>query len=164
MTACGNADDGDGPRLRERARLQHFFRMVRGTMSNSGIAPTFEGLGFLPNGTSSDATGVSGDGSVVVGYAPGVGTTQAFSWSGGTMTPLGSLNPSTTTFSQAFGTNFNGSVVVGMSYSYASVIGPEWFSSGSSPQDDVSQTYTSYGATRHSRRVSCRAWRLCRCA
>src|SRR6516164_6866709 len=83
------------------------------------IAPTFEGLGFLPNGTSSDATGVSGDGSVVVGYGPlgpGVGPTQAFSWSGGTMTPLGSLNPSTTVPSQAFGTNSNGSTVVGMSY------------------------------------------------
>jgi|SRR6516165_9975232 probable HAF family extracellular repeat protein len=86
-------------------------------MSNSGIAPTFEGLGFLPNGTSSDATGVSGDGSVAVGYATNsTGLTQAFSWSSGVMTSLGSLNPSTPVFSQAFGTNSDGSTVVGMSY------------------------------------------------
>ena len=86
-------------------------------MSNSGIAPTFEGLGFLPNGTSSDATAVSGDGSVAVGYATNsTGLTQAFSWFSGVMTSLGSLNPSTTVPSQAFGTNSNGSTVVGMSY------------------------------------------------
>ena len=80
------------------------------------VTASFEGLGFLPNGTSSDATGVSGDGSVAVGYATNsAGLAQAFSWSSGAMTSLGSLNPTVPVFIQAFGTNSNGSVVVGTS-------------------------------------------------
>jgi probable HAF family extracellular repeat protein len=83
--------------------------------------PRFEGLG------SFYATGVSGDGSVVVGYGNPVNTTEAVRLTGatlkgngsaGTLTGLGYLSNSsgTASFSQAFGTNYDGSVVVGMSY------------------------------------------------
>ena len=86
--------------------------------------PHFEGLG------SFYATGVSGDGSAVVGYGPNAsGNTEAVELSGaslkgqgssGTLTGLGFLNgPSgsgSNGTSQAFGTNYDGSVVVGMSY------------------------------------------------
>ena len=67
------------------------------------MAAQFQGLDFY-------VTGVSGDGSVVVGYGNG----EALSWSDGTTTGLGFLNLSGP--SQAFGTNSDGSVVVGMSY------------------------------------------------
>jgi probable HAF family extracellular repeat protein len=73
------------------------------------MAAQFQGLDFY-------VTGVSGDGSVVVGYGAGSsGGTEALSWSDGTTSGLGflSLLPS---YSQAFGTNYDGSVVVGMSY------------------------------------------------
>ena len=74
------------------------------------MAAQFQGLDFY-------VTGVSGDGSVVVGYgANSSGRTEAFSWSDGTTTGLGFLNPPSAGFSQAFGTNSDGSVVVGMSY------------------------------------------------
>jgi len=84
--------------------------------------PRFQGLG------SFYATGVSGNGSAVVGYgANASGYTEAVELSGanfkgqgssGTLTGLGFLNaPSGSVgYSQAFGTNYDGSVVVGMSY------------------------------------------------
>ena len=80
--------------------------------------PRFEGLG------SFYATGVSGDGSVVVGNftnASGYGEAGQLSGvslkgngSSGTLTGLGFLNgPSGSNgFSQAFGTNYDGSIVV----------------------------------------------------
>ena len=75
----------------------------------------FQGIGFLGTGTSSTATGVSGDGSVVVGYATSSsGYVEAFSWTGGTMLGLGALPYGITSW--AYGTNYDGSVVVGMSY------------------------------------------------
>jgi uncharacterized membrane protein len=71
--------------------------------------PRFEGLG------SFYATGVSGDGSVVVGYGSETvrltGATLKGNESSGTLTglngPSGSGGPS-----QAFGTNYDGSIVV----------------------------------------------------
>ncbi len=77
---------------------------------------SFQGLGFLP-GTSpsgSWATAISSGGSVVVGYDDySGGLAEAFSWTAGTMTPLGF--PGGTTQSRALGANSNGSVIVGYS-------------------------------------------------
>jgi probable HAF family extracellular repeat protein len=79
----------------------HAFSWYAGTMSD---------LGSL--GGSSYATGISADGSVVVGYS---GTTaQAFRWTGGVMTGLGTLSGSK---SWANAVSADGTVVVGYSYS-----------------------------------------------
>src|SRR5262249_6750565 len=52
-------------------------------------APSFEGLGDLPGGsTSSVAWGVSGDGSMVVGESEAAAGTQAFAWANGVMVDL----------------------------------------------------------------------------
>jgi len=62
----------------------------------------FQGLNFY-------VTGVSGNGSDVVGYgANSSGYLEALEWSGGITTGLGSLPYGLA--SQAFGTNFDGSV------------------------------------------------------
>ena len=57
-----------------------------------GLQPTPIALGFLPGfETNSIATGVSYDGSVIVGRSGGTNM-EAFRWSGGVMTPLGFLS------------------------------------------------------------------------
>jgi probable HAF family extracellular repeat protein len=86
------------------------------------------GLGVLPGGSYSTATGVSADGSVVVGsgtYNPGSGLLQAFRWTQtGGMVGLGFLTGGTN--SAATAVNANGSIVVGYSSS-TSVPGGEAF-------------------------------------
>lgn len=78
------------------------------------------GLGCLPGDTYSQGCGVSGDGSVVVGYSyrgpavwlPGLGGTQAFRWTeAGGMVGLGYLPGGTS--SRAFGVSADGGTVVG---------------------------------------------------
>jgi len=49
-------------------------------LGGGGAAPQFHALGFLPGDTSSVATAVSGDGSVVVGYSSGPSGNSAFLW------------------------------------------------------------------------------------
>ncbi len=63
------------------------------TPSFAGIIPSFQGLGDLTGGgVGSFASGVSGDGSVVVGRSFGASGTEAFRWtSGGGMVGLGDL-------------------------------------------------------------------------
>ncbi len=78
---------------------------------------TFEALGFLPDSTNSGswATGVSSDGTVVVGYG-NVGSTsntEGFSWKSGKMKTLGFQKGDTN--SKAYSTNSNGTVIVGYS-------------------------------------------------
>jgi probable HAF family extracellular repeat protein len=80
------------------------------------------GLGDLSTAggeTRSEANGVSGDGSVVVGFARNAVSVEAFRWSGGTMTGLGTIQPGDS-HSAAYGVSSNGEVVVGFS-------GPEAF-------------------------------------
>ena len=78
-------------------------------------AASFTPLGFLSGGTGSHASGVSADGSVVVGYATyNNRDIEAFRWTGGVMTGLGILSDYTA--SQAFGVSADGSVVVGDSF------------------------------------------------
>jgi len=69
------------------------------------------GLGFLPGGNFSDATGVNADGTVVVGLSPLL-PPQAFRWTAATgMVGLGFLPGGN--FSFANGVNADGTVVVG---------------------------------------------------
>jgi uncharacterized membrane protein len=75
---------------------------------------SFQGLGVLPGGSGSWATGVSGNGNgtVAVGYGDATGSPQeAFSWKGGTITGLGFLPGYTQ--SHASGVNSDGTVIVG---------------------------------------------------
>jgi probable HAF family extracellular repeat protein len=76
------------------------------------------GLGDLPGGEfSSQAYGVSGDGSVIIGPGNSGSGTEAFRWTaGGGMVGLGSLLGSGFS-SVAYGVNGDGSVVVGESQS-----------------------------------------------
>lgn len=111
--ACGVSTDGLG---------------VVGTSYSSAFRWTVAGgllsLGALPGGWWSQARGVSGDGSVVVGLGnaavdqSGQTWQRAFRWTASTgMQSLGSLTLSNG--SEACATNHNGSVVVGMSSSEA---------------------------------------------
>ena len=53
-------------------------------------AQSFQGLGFLPGYTGSNATGISADGTVVVGTSIGPNSSQAFRWTAvGGMVGLG---------------------------------------------------------------------------
>ncbi len=78
------------------------------------FAQTLMGLGDLPGGSiSSSASGVSADGSVVVGNSNSTSGTEAFRWtSGGGMVGLGDLAGGSFS-SQADGVSADGSVVVG---------------------------------------------------
>ncbi|MCZ8360190.1 MAG: PEP-CTERM sorting domain-containing protein [Microcystis sp. LE19-388.1G] len=80
-------------------------------------AASFQGLGGLPGSFSSSATGVSADGSVVVGSSTRtpMWTTEAFRWTQATgMVGLGDL-PGGSFSSSANGVSADGSVVVGIS-------------------------------------------------
>jgi len=83
---------------------------------------TFTGLGYLPGAPAvshSEASAISGDAQVIVGYsnvAPGPqgqNRTEPFRWSGGSMTSLGRLPNTRDRLTQATGVNGDGSVVVG---------------------------------------------------
>ena len=82
-------------------------------------ADDFQGLGFLPGGTSSAALGVNANGSVVVGNGTSASAGpigEAFRWTAPLgMTGLGFLPGGT--YSVAAGVNANGSVVAGYSQS-----------------------------------------------
>jgi len=80
-------------------------------------AAFFQGLGFLPGdgiNFNSRATGVSADGSVVVGFSFSANGTEAFRWTQGTgIVGLGDLSGGGF-FSIATGVSGDGSVVVGI--------------------------------------------------
>ncbi|MEX2308600.1 MAG: SUMF1/EgtB/PvdO family nonheme iron enzyme [Pirellulales bacterium] len=79
---------------------------------SNAAAPFFMGLGDLPGGNfNSEASGVSDDGSVVVGWSsPGL-TTQAFRWT--QSTGMVALGPGLTVGSRANDVSADGSVVAG---------------------------------------------------
>jgi probable HAF family extracellular repeat protein len=89
------------------------------------------GLGDLPgSGFQSLATGVSADGSVVVGQGLGASGFEAFRWtSGGGMSGLGDL-PGGGFFSLATGVSADGSVVVGYGDGASGNEAFRWTSSG----------------------------------
>jgi probable HAF family extracellular repeat protein len=86
---------------------------VTATPATSRPQCFFQGLGFLPGGRASDATGVSANGRVVVGEATGAtGSSQAFRWTAASgMVGLGFLPEASDSF--ANGVNADGTVVVG---------------------------------------------------
>jgi uncharacterized membrane protein len=88
------------------------------TWDGSRYAQRF--IGFLPGGRFSYATGVSGDGSVVVGGSGHFNSgpefrSQAFRWTGGKMDGLGYIGNDT--YSYALGISRDGNVIVGSSVS-----------------------------------------------
>ncbi len=94
-------------------------------------AASFQGLGFLPtNGTSSWASGVSADGSVVVGYSePAPVYEQAFRWSHSDgMQGLGVLVNGY--YSLATGVSGDGATVVGYGSTSSGYRAFSWTSSG----------------------------------
>lgn len=85
---------------------------------STAVQPTFLGLGDLPGGQySSNAFGVSGDGSVVVGISNSVrssGAFEGFRWTAETgMVGLGSLGAPENYTSLAYDVSSDGSVIVG---------------------------------------------------
>src|SRR3990172_9509444 len=82
-------------------------------------APPFQGLGDLPGGALfSDARGVSGDGSVVVGMSHSAAANfEAYRWTagGGMVGGMGYL-PGGLAINEARGVSGDGSVVVGWAY------------------------------------------------
>ena len=87
-------------------------------------ASFFTGLGFLPGGSfgTSEANGVSADGSVVVGVSQSANGSEAFRWTQATgMVGLGDLSGGSFN-SVAYGVSADGSVIVG---SGKSAIGDE---------------------------------------
>ncbi len=84
-------------------------------IATSASAASFTGLGDLPGGIFlSDAAGVSGDGSVVVGLSASASGGEAFRWtSGDGMVGLGYL-PGGDFFSRDYVVSGNGAVVVGL--------------------------------------------------
>lgn len=74
---------------------------------------TFQGLGFLPGGSTSQAYDVSSDGTVVVGSSKSVRGTEAFRWTvAGGMEGLGSI-PGPVFSSQAWSVSADGNTIVG---------------------------------------------------
>ena len=77
------------------------------------------GLGYLPGGTNSIASGVSADGSIVVGTSSSAFSNQAFRWTAGSgMVGLGYLPGYTNSI--ATGVSADGSVIVGTCFSVSS--------------------------------------------
>src|SRR5262245_49503577 len=76
--------------------------------------PIITDLGVLPGGTFALASGISGDGTTVVGQSNGTAGNRAFRWTAGTgMQSLGTLSGFTMSYSHAV--NADGSVIVGSS-------------------------------------------------
>lgn len=93
-------------------------------------AGSFIGLGFLPSGTESYATGISADGSVVVGHSnTNAGANEyTFRWAAGAMQNLGALAGAS--YSTASGVSADGAVVVGTSASAAGNRAFRWTQGG----------------------------------
>ena len=82
-------------------------------LANPAHAASFQGLGDLPGGTfQGSALGVSGDGSVVVGYSYSANGLEAFRWTqAGGIVGLGGVSQSS-----AQAVSGDGSVVVGITF------------------------------------------------
>jgi probable HAF family extracellular repeat protein len=104
------------------------------------LAQRLTWLGTLPGGNWSEATGVSADGSVVVGRARNAaGKWRAFRWTAGGMQDLGTLDGNS---SWALGVSADGSVVVGWAENaegYQRAF--RWTAAGG--MEDLNKTYAS---------------------
>ncbi len=93
-------------------------------------ADGMQDLGLLPSGTFSDATGISSDGSTIVGFADIPAGYRSFVWtSGGGMVNLGTLAGGS--YSSARDVSADGSVVIGYSDSASGSRAYRWTSGGS---------------------------------
>lgn len=108
------------------------FAIVLCRFASTSFATTasFQGLGDLPGSIfTSEARGVSADGSTVVGYGSSASGTEAFRWtSGDGMVGLGDL-PGGYFSSVAYGVSADGLVVVGEGYSASADEAFRWTSS-----------------------------------
>ena len=94
-------------------------------------APSFQGIGFLPGGTSSSANGISGDGKIVIGSGNSTnGASEALRWEAGVSVGLGSLYQGASFSSQAYAISGDGSTIVGRSLNpdYGYNVGFRWTS------------------------------------
>jgi uncharacterized membrane protein len=81
----------------------------------------FRGIGYLPDGDSSEGYGLSADGSTVIGIAAGGGYWGGFRWSRADgMIALG--HASGATWEQALGVSGDGAVVVGSCFIYPPLV------------------------------------------
>ena len=97
--------------LSSRRALAFRFRPNVMVLEDRTAPASFQGIGFLPGDTLSEAIGISPDGSVVVGLSDGSTGGHAFRWTAtGGMVGLGSIGGS---YSVAGGVSADGSVVVG---------------------------------------------------
>ena len=107
--------------------------LAAATFAAPDVAPaqsvSFQGTGFLPGGTTTQANGLSGDGTTVVGQGDSsAGPREAFSWKAGTITPLASGGA---VQSFATGVNSNGTVIVGATQAQAGfALAPVMWTSG----------------------------------
>lgn len=85
------------------------------TIATHGLAATFQGLGYLPNGTAASfASAISADGKVVVGSswaAPGSMESQSFRWTASN--GMTTLDHESGWASMASAVSYDGSVIVG---------------------------------------------------
>jgi probable HAF family extracellular repeat protein len=98
--------------------------------SAAAVPPTFRGLGYLPGGNSSGASGISADRTVIVGSSTSTLGTQAFRWTAeGGMVGLGDL-PGGSFWSRAIAVSADGTVVVGGSNSASGDEAFRWTAAG----------------------------------
>jgi probable HAF family extracellular repeat protein len=100
---------------------------------------TFQGLGTLIGDDTSTASGISGDGKVVVG----VSDTDAFRWENGTMTWLGALGCAIAPWSEALAVSKEGTHIVGVACYLSDADGFIW-----TQQNGMKPLNTKPGQTR----------------
>lgn len=132
--------------------VSHFGAAIVGrSLNGAGFTEAYRqvsmmltGLGDLPGGAySSEAFGVSADGSVVVGRSESAAGVEAFRWEAGVMTGLGDL-PGGAFASEALGVSADGSVIVGWGTGPAGPSAVVWRGSGA---EDLKSLLISLGAT-----------------
>lgn len=133
--------------------VSHFGTAIVGRSINGGgfteayrqVGSLLTGLGDLPGGAfSSEALGVTADGSVVVGRSESAAGVEAFRWEAGVMTGLGDL-PGGGFASEALGVSADGSVIVGWGTGAAGPVAVVWRGSGGA--EDLKSLLLSLGAT-----------------
>ena len=105
------------------------FLLAAGMASCTLSAGTLTDLGLLPGGTYAYGNAISGDGTVIVGYADTASGDRAFRWTSAGMTSLGTLSGHLV--SMANGISADGLVVVGRSFSVSNTSRAFRWTSGS---------------------------------
>lgn len=100
-------------------------------LAYGSISPSFLPLSDFPGGTfQSGASGISADGTVVVGLGSSAAGTRAFKWTSATgMSDIGDL-PGGSSYSEAYGISGNGATVIGISSATNNLLAFRWTSAG----------------------------------